>query len=99
MAEYRIPEELRYSEGDEWIRLEENRRVVGVTDYAQQQLGDIVFVELPEIGRSVEKGRPCRQETKRRILTALGIPWEDRHDYFVRARPVRRLPLERAQSA
>ncbi len=58
MAEYRIPEELRYSEEDEWIRLEENRRVVGVTDYAQQQLGDIVFVELPEVGRSVEKGRP-----------------------------------------
>ncbi len=39
---------------------------------------------------AVEKGRPCRQTTKRQILNALGVPWEMRDDYFVRARPVRR---------
>ncbi len=39
---------------------------------------------------AVEKGRPCRQTTKRQILNALGVPWEMRDEYFVRARPVRR---------
>lgn len=39
---------------------------------------------------AVEKGRPCRQATKRRILTALGVAWDLRHDYFPQARPVRR---------
>jgi len=39
---------------------------------------------------AVEKGRPCRQTTKRQILNALGVPWEMRNEYFVRARPVRR---------
>ena len=39
---------------------------------------------------AIEKGRPCRQSTKRQILLALGVPWELRDEYFVRARPVRR---------
>ena len=58
MAEYEIPEELRYSHEDEWTRLEGERALVGVTDYAQQQLGDIVYVELPEVGTTVEQGAP-----------------------------------------
>ena len=58
MAEFEIPEELRYSHEDEWTRLEGERALVGVTDYAQQQLGDIVYVELPEVGTSVEQGAP-----------------------------------------
>ncbi len=56
MAEYEIPDALRYTEQDEWARAEKGRIVVGVTDYAQQQLGDIVFVELPEVGARVERG-------------------------------------------
>ena len=56
MAEYEIPEDLRYSREDEWARSENERVVVGVTDYAQQQLGDIVFVELPEVGATFGKG-------------------------------------------
>jgi len=58
VAEYEIPEELRYSHEDEWTRLEGERALVGVTDYAQQQLGDIVYVELPEVGTTVEQGAP-----------------------------------------
>jgi DNA-binding XRE family transcriptional regulator len=42
---------------------------------------------------AVEKGRACRQTTKRQILSALGVPWEMRNEYFVRARPVRRAPV------
>jgi glycine cleavage system H protein len=58
VANYDIPEHLRYSEEDEWARLEGNRVTTGVTDYAQQQLGDIVYVELPEVGRVLDAGEP-----------------------------------------
>ena len=56
MADYDIPTDLRYSIEDEWVREEGERAVVGITDYAQEQLGDIVFVELPELGAAVTKG-------------------------------------------
>ena len=46
----------RYTEDHEWIELEDDIGTVGITDYAQEQLGDVVFVELPEVGRKVEKG-------------------------------------------
>jgi glycine cleavage system H protein len=46
----------RYTKDHEWIRLDGDVATVGITDHAQSQLGDIVFVELPEIGRKVEKG-------------------------------------------
>jgi glycine cleavage system H protein len=58
MADYTIPDDLRYSEDDEWARTDANIVEIGVTDYAQDQLGDIVFVELPEVGASVEQGAP-----------------------------------------
>lgn len=58
MAEYDIPRELRYTREDEWLRLEGDQVVVGVTDYAQQQLGDVVYVELPAVGTTVEAGEP-----------------------------------------
>ncbi len=45
-----------YTEDHEWIRVEGGVATVGITDYAQEQLGDLVFVELPEIGRKVAKG-------------------------------------------
>jgi len=56
LADYDIPADLRYSIEDEWVREEGERAVVGVTDYAQEQLGDIVFVEVPELGTAVTKG-------------------------------------------
>ena len=58
MADYDIPQELRYTREDEWVHLEGERVVLGVTDYAQQQLGDIVFVELPAVGATLERGEP-----------------------------------------
>ena len=48
--------ELRYSEEHEWVRVEGDIAVIGISDYAQEQLGDVVFVELPERGRSVARG-------------------------------------------
>jgi glycine cleavage system H protein len=56
LSDYEIPQELRYSAEDEWARQDEDRVVIGVTDFAQQQLGDIVFVELPEIGSRIVRG-------------------------------------------
>ncbi len=50
------PQELRYSKDHEWLRVEGDRATVGITDYAQNQLGDVVFVELPEVGRKVKAG-------------------------------------------
>jgi glycine cleavage system H protein len=58
VADYEIPEQLSYTAEDEWIRLEGDQVVIGVTDFAQNQLGDIVFVEFPEIGASIEAGVP-----------------------------------------
>jgi len=53
-----IPENLRYTENHEWARREEDGGItVGITDYAQDALGDVVYVELPEVGQSVEAGQ------------------------------------------
>ncbi|MET0150799.1 MAG: glycine cleavage system protein GcvH [Acidimicrobiales bacterium] len=49
-----VPEDLRYSKDHEWARLEEGRVRVGITDYAQDALGDVVFIELPDVGTTVK---------------------------------------------
>lgn len=51
-----VPEDLRYSSDHEWARLEDGRIRVGITDFAQDTLGDVVFVQLPDIGARVESG-------------------------------------------
>ena len=50
-----VPEDLRYTQDHEWLRTEGDEAVVGITAYAAEELGDIVFVELPELGRSLTK--------------------------------------------
>ena len=55
-----IPEDLRYSESHEWLMLQEDGSVrVGITDYAQEALGDLVFVELPELGATYAADSEC----------------------------------------
>ncbi len=51
------PEDLHYTKQHEWVRLEADSGVVGITDYAQNQLGDIVYVDLPRPGTKVEQGK------------------------------------------
>ncbi len=51
-----VPDDLRYSSDHEWVRVDGARVRVGITDYAQDALGDIVFVDLPEVGTAVEAG-------------------------------------------
>ena len=51
-----VPQELKYSRSDEWVRQDGEAVTIGITDYAQNELGEIVFVELPEVGTSVAPG-------------------------------------------
>jgi glycine cleavage system H protein len=51
-----FPEELKYTEEHEWVLVEDDIATIGITDFAQDQLGDVVFVELPEVGDNIEAG-------------------------------------------
>ena len=50
------PPELKYTKDHEWVRLSGQEARVGITEYAQKQLGDVVFLDLPEVGRTLQKG-------------------------------------------
>ena len=56
LSELHLPDDVRYSDDHEWAGIEGKRIRVGISDYAQDQLGDITFVELPEVGDTFEKG-------------------------------------------
>ncbi len=70
-------------------RIRAARQALGWT---QTELANKAGVS-PRTIHAVEQGRSCRQATKRRIITALGVPWELRAEYFPGARPVRRAPV------
>ena len=53
-----IPEALRYTKDHEWAKMEDGRARIGITDHAQQELTDVVFVELPRVGKVVKQGEP-----------------------------------------
>jgi glycine cleavage system H protein len=50
------PSDLKYTKEHEWVRLDDGVAQVGITEYAQKQLGDVVYLELPDVGRTVRKG-------------------------------------------
>jgi len=52
------PSDVKYTKDHEWIRITGDSAEIGITDYAQQQLGDVVFVELPDVGRTIGAGDP-----------------------------------------
>lgn len=54
-----VLDDLYYTESHEWIRVDGDTAVIGITDFAQHELGDIVYVELPEAGVKVSSGEPC----------------------------------------
>lgn len=53
-----IPQDLRYNNSHEWVRLDGELATIGITDHAQDELTDVVFVELPEVGKTVDAGDP-----------------------------------------
>jgi glycine cleavage system H protein len=69
-----LPEQLRYSEEHEWAKVDGNRVTVGMTEFAQNELGDIVFVELPRIGDSVEAGEPFGSVESVKTVSELYAP-------------------------
>ena len=54
-----IPADLKYAKSHEWIRVEGDTATVGISDHAQQELTELVFVELPEVGKQLTAGGPC----------------------------------------
>lgn len=70
----KVPAELKYSEEHEWARIEGNRVTIGVTDFAQSELGDIVFVELPEVGGTVQSGEPFGSVESVKTVSELYAP-------------------------
>ena len=72
--ELNLPEDVRYAEDHEWVRSEEGKSTVGISDYAQDQLGDIVFVELPEVGASLSKGEAFGTVESVKAVSELYMP-------------------------
>ena len=68
------PNELRYTKEHEWVKVEGNTAVVGITDFAQNELGDIVFVELPEVGDEVTLDQPFGSVESVKTVSELYAP-------------------------
>jgi glycine cleavage system H protein len=56
MPTLKVPSDLKYTKNDEWLRIEGSTATVGITDYAQDQLNDIVYVEFPDVGAAIAQG-------------------------------------------
>ena len=69
-----IPDELMYSKDHEWIRLSGSIARVGITDYAQDALGDVVFVQLPESGKEVLAGQSCSEVESTKSVSDIYVP-------------------------
>ncbi len=69
-----IPNNLRYSEEHEWVKTEGNEAVIGITHFAQSELGDIVFVELPEVGATIEADEPFGSVESVKTVSELYAP-------------------------
>jgi glycine cleavage system H protein len=68
------PKELRYSEEHEWVRVEGDKVRIGITDFAQSELGDIVFVELPEVGTEITANEPFGSVESVKTVSELYAP-------------------------
>lgn len=69
-----IPDDLRYSSDHEWLRLEDGKARIGITDYAQDALGDVVFVDLPEVGSSVTAGQAISEVESTKSVSDIYAP-------------------------
>lgn len=69
-----VPAELRYSTDHEWIRVDGDRLIIGITDYAQDALGDVVFVEMPAVGTALEAGATFGEVESTKSVSDLFAP-------------------------
>jgi glycine cleavage system H protein len=72
--ELTFPDDVKYFEDHEWAKLENDEAVIGISDYAQDQLGDIVFVELPQVGDTLEKGTEFGTVESVKAVSELYLP-------------------------
>lgn len=69
-----VPDDLRYSSDHEWVRVEDGRLRLGITDYAQDALGDVVFVDVPEVGRTVDAGESFSEVESTKSVSDIYAP-------------------------
>ena len=74
LSELSFPDDLKYTEDHEWSKLENDKVTIGICDYAQDQLGDVVFVELPEVGDTFDKGQEFCTVESVKAVSELFIP-------------------------
>ncbi|MBD3194807.1 MAG: glycine cleavage system protein GcvH [Candidatus Lokiarchaeota archaeon] len=72
--DYNIPKNLKYSPSHEWILIENEEGIIGITDYAQDQLGDIVYVEFPEVGEEFSNGESIAEIESVKAVEEFNIP-------------------------
>lgn len=68
------PQELRYSKEHEWVKVEDGKATIGITHFAQAELGDIVFVELPQVGDELKKNEPFGSVESVKTVSELYAP-------------------------
>jgi glycine cleavage system H protein len=69
-----VPDDLRYTKDHEWVKVEGSRARIGITEYAQDALGDIVFVQIPDVGASVEKGSTVSEVESTKSVSDIYAP-------------------------
>jgi glycine cleavage system H protein len=69
-----FPDDLRYSADDEWVRVDGAQAVVGITDFAQDALGDIVYVQLPEVGTALARNATCAEVESTKAVSDIYAP-------------------------
>lgn len=74
ISELNFPDDLKYAEDHEWSRMENDEATIGICDYAQDQLGDVVFVELPEVGDTFDRGQEFGTVESVKAVSELIIP-------------------------
>jgi len=74
ISELNFPDDLKYTEDHEWSKLENGEVTIGICDYAQDQLGDVVFVELPQVGDALDKGQEFGTVESVKAVSELFIP-------------------------
>jgi glycine cleavage system H protein len=69
-----VPEDLKYTDQHEWVRLDGSVATVGITDFAQDSLGDVVFVQVPEVGIAVDAGASCSEVESTKSVSDIYAP-------------------------
>jgi glycine cleavage system H protein len=69
-----IPNELSYTKEHEWVRVENSKYTIGITDYAQAALGDIVYVQLPKVGELITAGKVCGEVESTKSVSEIYAP-------------------------